>query len=118
MHTRKVPTARCPKCSRLVELESFRPADGKSKCECGLQVHPEPRYVRNREIIGPKVALGASRMVKIFKHEGERGWFVADESGTVLIDGCTDLEAAICARQKLLARLKDSLNKAKGNLGT
>ena len=40
-------------------------------------------------------------MVKIFKHEGERGWFVADESGTILIDGCTDLEAAIRARRKL-----------------
>jgi hypothetical protein len=50
-------------------------------------------------------------MVKIFKHEGERGWFVADESGTILIDGCTDLEAAIRARRKLLARLEDSLTK-------
>jgi|HubBroStandDraft_6_1064221.scaffolds.fasta_scaffold7262951_1 hypothetical protein len=52
-------------------------------------------------------------MVKIFKHEGERGWFVADESGTILIDGCTDLEAAIRARRKLLARLEDSLTKDK-----
>jgi hypothetical protein len=44
-------------------------------------------------------------MVKIFKHEGEPGWFVADESGVILIDGCTDLDAAIQARQKLLTRL-------------
>jgi hypothetical protein len=54
-------------------------------------------------------------MVKIFKREDQRGWFVADESGTVLVDGCPDLDAAIIARQKLLARVQDSLDKQKAN---
>ena len=44
-------------------------------------------------------------MAKIFKHEGEQSWFVADESGVILIDGCTDLDEAIQARRKLLTRL-------------
>jgi hypothetical protein len=52
-------------------------------------------------------------MIKIFKHEGEQGWFVADESGVILIDGCPDLDAAIFARQKLLDRLEDSQDKGK-----
>jgi hypothetical protein len=52
-------------------------------------------------------------MLKIFKHESEQGWFVADESGVILIDGCADLDAAIFARQKLLARLEDSRDKGK-----
>jgi hypothetical protein len=52
-------------------------------------------------------------MVKIFKHEGEQGWFVADESGVILIDGCSDLDAAIFARQKLLARLEDLRDSSK-----
>jgi hypothetical protein len=43
-------------------------------------------------------------MVKIFKHESEQGWFIADESGVILIDGCIDLEAAIRERQRLLTR--------------
>ena len=38
-------------------------------------------------------------MVKIFKYEGEQGWFVADESDVILIDGCADLDAAIFARE-------------------
>lgn len=41
MHTPKVPTARCPKCSRTAELESFRPSDGKSRCECGHKFTPD-----------------------------------------------------------------------------
>jgi hypothetical protein len=61
--------------------------------------------------------MGGSKrsMVKIFTHEGEQSWFVADESGTILIDGCADLEAAILARQKLLARLEHSLDKDKAS---
>jgi hypothetical protein len=41
-------------------------------------------------------------MAKIFKHEGEQGWFVADESGVILIDGCSDLDAAILGARCLL----------------
>lgn len=41
MHTPKVPTARCPKCSRVVELENFRPADGMAKCQCGHKFTPD-----------------------------------------------------------------------------
>jgi hypothetical protein len=52
-------------------------------------------------------------MARIFKHEGEQSWFVADESGVILIDGCTDLDAAIFARQKLLTRLEDSRDNGK-----
>ena len=52
-------------------------------------------------------------MARSFKHECEPGWFVADESGVILIDGCTDLDAAIQATQKLLTRLDASLSKDK-----
>ncbi len=52
-------------------------------------------------------------MVKIFKHQDEPGWFLADETGVILIDGCADLDAATSARRNLLARLDDSLNKVK-----
>ena len=43
---------------------------------------------------------GAILMVKIFKHQGEPGWFLADESGAIVIDGCVDLDAAIRSRHK------------------
>ena len=54
-------------------------------------------------------------MVRIFKHEGEPGWYDADESGVILVDGCADLDAAILARQRLLARLENSLDKGKAS---
>ena len=60
-------------------------------------------------------------MVKIFKHQGEPGWFLADESGAISIDGCVDLDAAIRARQKLLNHLAGvdaSMNKTKAEPGT
>ena len=52
-------------------------------------------------------------MARIFKHEGEQSWFVADESGVILVDGCPDLDAAIQARQKLLTRKDGFLSKEK-----
>jgi hypothetical protein len=52
-------------------------------------------------------------MAKIFKHEGEQSWFVADESGVILVDGCPDLDVAIEARQKLLTRMDSFLSKEK-----
>jgi hypothetical protein len=42
--------------------------------------------------------------LKVFKHQYQPGWFVADDTGVILIDGCATMGAAIIARQKLLAR--------------
>jgi hypothetical protein len=42
--------------------------------------------------------------LKVFKHQYQPDWFVADETGVILIDGCVSMDAAIIARQKLLAR--------------
>jgi hypothetical protein len=50
---------------------------------------------------------------KVYKHPGrDRAWFVAEPiSGTVLIDNCTSLDAAIQARQHLIARLQSTLRR-------
>jgi hypothetical protein len=52
-------------------------------------------------------------MVKIFKHQDQPSWFLADETGVILIDGCADLEMAIRARQRLLTGLHAAMIKAK-----
>jgi hypothetical protein len=42
--------------------------------------------------------------LKVFKHQYRPGWFVADDTGVILIDGCATMDAAIIARQRLLAQ--------------
>ena len=83
MHTPKLPTARCPKCSRTVELEDFRPADGKAKYDCGYKFTPDRVVLVAAGCVAEKYfgggRKGASRMVKSFKHEDKQGWFVADD---------------------------------------
>jgi hypothetical protein len=50
---------------------------------------------------------------KVFKHPGrDRAWFIADSSGTIVIDNCTSLDAAIRAREHLISRLQAALRHA------
>jgi hypothetical protein len=60
---------------------------------------------------------------KVFKHPGrDRAWFVADcTGGTILVDNCKSLDAAIHARQALILRLQSELrhttNRAESDTG-
>jgi hypothetical protein len=41
---------------------------------------------------------------KIYKHPDRAAWFVADESGSIVIDGLRSLDTAIIVRLNLIAR--------------
>jgi hypothetical protein len=49
--------------------------------------------------------------LRVFKHPGrDHAWFVATSlSGTILIDNCTSLDAAIQARRDLISRLQSEM---------
>jgi hypothetical protein len=47
---------------------------------------------------------------KVYKHPSRNCWFIADAvGGTILVDNCRSLDAAIQARQSLIARLESAL---------
>jgi hypothetical protein len=50
---------------------------------------------------------------KVYKHPGrDHAWFIAEAvSGTILVDNCTSLDAAIQARQSLISRLQAELRR-------
>jgi len=47
--------------------------------------------------------ISVEAQFKIYKHPDRAAWFVADESGSILIDGLRDLDSAIIARSNLIA---------------
>jgi hypothetical protein len=51
--------------------------------------------------------------LRVYKHTDRDGaWFVADPiSGTILIDNCTSLDAAIQARQRLIAGVQSAVRR-------
>jgi hypothetical protein len=50
---------------------------------------------------------------KVYKHEGrDRAWYVAEAvSGTILVDNCTSLDAAIQAQESLLEGWRSELRR-------
>jgi hypothetical protein len=57
--------------------------------------------------------------LKIYKHPGRDCWFISDNvGGTILVDNCTSLDAAIQARRRLIARLKSALRRNPGKADT
>jgi hypothetical protein len=54
---------------------------------------------------------------KIYKHAGRGCWFIAEAySGTTAIDNCKSLDAAIQARQRLIAGAR-GLQKCESDVG-
>ena len=54
--------------------------------------------------------------LKVYKHPTRNCWFIADSfSGTILIDNCKSLDAAIRARQDLISRLQAALRRNVGS---
>jgi hypothetical protein len=49
---------------------------------------------------------------KVYKHPNSNCWFIAEPvSGTILINNCRSLDAAIQARQSLISRLQAVLRR-------
>jgi hypothetical protein len=49
---------------------------------------------------------------KVYKHPSRNCWFIADAvGGTILVDNCRSLDAAIQARQSLISRLQAALTR-------
>ena len=49
---------------------------------------------------------------KVYKHPSRNCWFIADAvGGTILVDNCRSLDAAIQARQSLISRLQAALRR-------
>jgi hypothetical protein len=68
----------------------------------------EPTHVFISAVKGDKTMDSA---FKVYKHPGrDRAWFIAEAvSGTIVVDNCTSLDAAIQARQHLIERLESEL---------
>ena len=54
---------------------------------------------------------------KVYKHPSRNCWFIADAvGGTILVDNCRSLDAAIQARQGLISRLQAALRRNVGRV--